>query len=62
MVMIAHEFFDALPVHIFEYTQQGWCERMVDCSVGGFRFVTKKTENIDKILKPDQRFSSDVKQ
>ncbi|TNY18197.1 S-adenosyl-L-methionine-dependent methyltransferase [Rhodotorula diobovata] len=29
-VLIAHEFFDALPVHIFENTQKGWREVLVD--------------------------------
>ena len=29
-VFIAHEFFDALPVHQFEHTDRGWCERLVD--------------------------------
>ncbi|BGP23719.1 DUF185 family protein [Rhodotorula toruloides] len=29
-VLIAHEFFDALPIHIFENTQNGWREVLVD--------------------------------
>jgi NADH dehydrogenase [ubiquinone] 1 alpha subcomplex assembly factor 7 len=29
-IVIAQELFDALPVHQFEYTDQGWCERLVD--------------------------------
>ncbi|GAA5864321.1 hypothetical protein JCM1840_006742 [Sporobolomyces johnsonii] len=29
-VAIAHEFFDALPIHIFENTQRGWREVLVD--------------------------------
>jgi NADH dehydrogenase [ubiquinone] 1 alpha subcomplex assembly factor 7 len=28
--IIAQEFFDALPVHQFEYTKDGWRERLVD--------------------------------
>ncbi|PRW58511.1 NADH dehydrogenase [ubiquinone] complex assembly factor 7 [Chlorella sorokiniana] len=27
---IAHEFFDALPVHQFQRTERGWCERLID--------------------------------
>ncbi|EFN59277.1 hypothetical protein CHLNCDRAFT_8390, partial [Chlorella variabilis] len=29
---IAHEFLDALPVHQFQKTERGWCERLVDCA------------------------------
>lgn len=29
-VYIAHEFLDALPVHQFQKTERGWCERLVD--------------------------------
>eukprot|EP00898_Chlorokybus_atmophyticus_P002297 jgi/Chlat1/3068/Chrsp21S00239 len=29
-VIIAHEFFDALPVHQFQRTERGWCERLLD--------------------------------
>ncbi|KAK9245488.1 S-adenosyl-L-methionine-dependent methyltransferase [Lipomyces tetrasporus] len=31
--IIAHEFFDALPIHQFEHTQHGWREIMVDYSI-----------------------------
>ncbi|KAK9484288.1 S-adenosyl-L-methionine-dependent methyltransferase [Lipomyces starkeyi] len=31
--IIAHEFFDALPIHQFEHTQNGWREIMIDYSV-----------------------------
>lgn len=31
--IIAHEFFDALPILQFENTNQGWRERLVDCIV-----------------------------
>ncbi|KAL8277861.1 hypothetical protein RQP46_009680 [Phenoliferia psychrophenolica] len=29
-VIVAHEFFDALPIHVFENTPKGWREVMVD--------------------------------
>jgi len=30
IILLAHEFFDALPVNQFQYTEKGWCEYMVD--------------------------------
>jgi len=30
LLVLAHEFFDALPVHQFVRTDRGWCERLVD--------------------------------
>ena len=30
MLVIGQEFLDALPVHQFEFTSMGWCERLVD--------------------------------
>ncbi|CAN0233756.1 unnamed protein product, partial [Hapterophycus canaliculatus] len=29
-IFIAQEFLDALPVHQFQYTEEGWRERLVD--------------------------------
>jgi len=29
-IIIAHEFFDALPVYQFEYTKRGWSEVLID--------------------------------
>ncbi len=40
MILIANEFFDALPVHQFERTGEGWNERRVGLDDDGdFRFV-----------------------
>ncbi|KAH8970005.1 hypothetical protein BDL97_02G063500 [Sphagnum fallax] len=41
-IIIAHEFYDALPIHQFQRTPRGWCEKLVDVAEGsgqGFRFV-----------------------
>jgi NADH dehydrogenase [ubiquinone] 1 alpha subcomplex assembly factor 7 len=41
MIVIANEFFDALPVRQFQRVDRGWCERLVDChpETQEFRFV-----------------------
>nr|CCA26474.1 conserved hypothetical protein [Albugo laibachii Nc14] len=43
LLVIAQEFFDAMPVHQFEYTERGWCERLIDVHQKNgerfFRFV-----------------------
>ena len=44
LILIANEFFDALPVCQFEKTERGWCERLVDlrehgADANGFAFV-----------------------
>ncbi|CAM9285730.1 unnamed protein product [Ectocarpus sp. 13 AM-2016] len=36
-LFIAQEFLDALPVHQFQYTENGWRERLVDVNVPGAR-------------------------
>ncbi|GMN42372.1 hypothetical protein TIFTF001_011588 [Ficus carica] len=39
-IIIAHEFYDALPVHQFQRASRGWCEKMVDVAEDSkFRFV-----------------------
>ncbi|KQK08487.1 protein arginine methyltransferase NDUFAF7, mitochondrial [Brachypodium distachyon] len=39
-IILAHEFFDALPIHQFQKASRGWCEKMVDHTEGSsFRFV-----------------------
>jgi SAM-dependent MidA family methyltransferase len=34
VLIIGHEFLDALPVHQFLYTKDGWRERLVDIDEG----------------------------
>ncbi|KAK9107761.1 hypothetical protein Syun_023772 [Stephania yunnanensis] len=39
-IIIGHEFYDALPVHQFQKTTRGWCEKMVDVADDSrFHFV-----------------------
>lgn len=39
-IIIAHEFFDALPVHQFQKASRGWCEKMIDVDENSsFHFV-----------------------
>ncbi|KAJ0043259.1 hypothetical protein Pint_19303 [Pistacia integerrima] len=39
-IIIAHEFYDALPVHQFQRASRGWCEKLVDVTEdSSFRYV-----------------------
>ena len=38
-IVIANEFFDALPIHQFEYTEYGWLERRVGVADGQLAFT-----------------------
>ena len=40
VILVANEFFDALPIRQLERTGAGWCERLIDSSEeGAFRFA-----------------------
>ena len=44
LIVVANEFFDALPVHQAIKRQDGWCERLVGIGANGnFTFVTGST-------------------
>eukprot|EP01119_Soliformovum_irregulare_P000491 TRINITY_DN1033_c1_g1_i1.p1 TRINITY_DN1033_c1_g1~~TRINITY_DN1033_c1_g1_i1.p1 ORF type:complete len:476 (-),score=134.91 TRINITY_DN1033_c1_g1_i1:29-1456(-) len=49
MILIAHEFFDCLPINVFQTTPQGWREVLIDVdsseSANQFRMVVMKGEN-----------------
>ncbi|KAF7383499.1 hypothetical protein HZH66_012849 [Vespula vulgaris] len=49
-VFLAHEFFDALPIHKFQKTDQGWSEVLVDVIPGieeeKFRYVLSKGSSL----------------
>lgn len=61
--VLCHEFFDAMPAFIFEYTDFGWVERLVDVERevklgNNFRWVHSEpfSESVKKILNPDIAF------
>jgi SAM-dependent MidA family methyltransferase len=39
LLLVANEFFDALPIRQFVKTERGWCERMVTALNGELRFA-----------------------
>ncbi|XP_071450796.1 protein arginine methyltransferase NDUFAF7 homolog, mitochondrial [Hetaerina americana] len=49
-IFVAHEFLDALPIHKFQFTEDGWREVLVDISkdsgheIPKFRFVLARNE------------------
>lgn len=50
-IFLAHEFFDALPVHKFQRTQKGWREVLVDIDL-------EKTEQLRFVLAPAPTLAS----
>lgn len=38
-IFIANEFFDALPIHQYEKTTKGWCEKLMDIADGKLAFT-----------------------
>jgi NADH dehydrogenase [ubiquinone] 1 alpha subcomplex assembly factor 7 len=57
VLVVAHEFFDALPVAQLQYTERGWLEKMVDVDSGQgdhhLRFVLapRATPAVDALLR-----------
>jgi NADH dehydrogenase [ubiquinone] 1 alpha subcomplex assembly factor 7 len=57
VLILANEFFDALPIHQFQYTSdRGWMEKMVDLDVSDgpnhFRWVLTSTPAANNLLPP----------
>ncbi|KAM8832277.1 protein arginine methyltransferase NDUFAF7, mitochondrial isoform 2-T2 [Spinachia spinachia] len=50
-IFLAHEFFDALPIHKFQRTQRGWREVMVDVD-------PEKTEQLRFVVAPSPTLAS----
>jgi NADH dehydrogenase [ubiquinone] 1 alpha subcomplex assembly factor 7 len=55
MILIANEFWDALPVHQFEMAHEGWRERVVICAGDGFQFSTAPAGEAVSLLRPAHR-------
>ncbi|XP_058800813.1 protein arginine methyltransferase NDUFAF7 homolog, mitochondrial [Phymastichus coffea] len=59
-VFLAQEFFDALPIHKFQKTKNGWFEVLVDVDSTSqgeekFRFVLAKTEACNSLISKDEQ-------
>ncbi|XP_014211634.1 protein arginine methyltransferase NDUFAF7, mitochondrial [Copidosoma floridanum] len=59
-VFVAQEFFDALPIHKFQKTKDGWFELLVDidparASEEKFRFVLSNTSACDALIDKDEK-------
>ena len=58
LLLLANEFFDALPIRQFERTRSGWCERMVALDDAGERFgwvLAPPSPAADALLSAAQR-------
>jgi NADH dehydrogenase [ubiquinone] 1 alpha subcomplex assembly factor 7 len=58
ILLIANEFFDALPIRQFEQTAKGWCERMIGLDDASERFrwvLAPPTAAVEALLSPQQR-------
>eukprot|EP01127_Copromyxa_protea_P019866 TRINITY_DN6531_c0_g1_i1.p1 TRINITY_DN6531_c0_g1~~TRINITY_DN6531_c0_g1_i1.p1 ORF type:complete len:495 (-),score=113.42 TRINITY_DN6531_c0_g1_i1:93-1391(-) len=65
VLIIAHEFFDALPVHHFQWTKNGWRERLVDInddpeSPDHFKFVLSPTPTLASASLMTKEFYPDL--
>jgi NADH dehydrogenase [ubiquinone] 1 alpha subcomplex assembly factor 7 len=52
LLIVANEFFDALPVRQYIRTINGWRERMVDIGIQGFELVPDDDESADALVPP----------
>ncbi|GIY94205.1 hypothetical protein CEXT_392912 [Caerostris extrusa] len=41
-LFLAHEFFDAMPIHKFQKTSDGWREILIDCKDGELQFILSR--------------------
>jgi len=63
--LIAHELYDALPIHQFQYNERReWCERVVTIDESDklqFSITDGPTENVNSKLQPEKFFSESAK-
>ena len=52
-LIIANEFFDALPIRQFEKTFQGWCERLITVDGDGLTFTIQPLDETMAKMIPD---------
>lgn len=58
VILIANEFFDALPVHQLQWTGEAWCERMVGLAEDGLSFrlcLAPGASSLEPLLPPPLR-------
>jgi len=53
MILIANEFFDALPIHQFVQTSDGWRERLITRDGDRFVFTLSRNRSPAEVLIPD---------
>jgi NADH dehydrogenase [ubiquinone] 1 alpha subcomplex assembly factor 7 len=53
LILLANEFFDALPIRQFVKTKRGWCERMVTVTDGALTFALAPTPTPPALIPPD---------
>ncbi len=54
-IVLANEFFDALPVRQFEKTAHGWCERLVAVEANRFVFTLSAPDPAFLMMIPEER-------
>jgi NADH dehydrogenase [ubiquinone] 1 alpha subcomplex assembly factor 7 len=57
LLLVANEFFDALPIRQYERTQAGWCERMIGLDAAGERLrwlLAPPSAAAETLLAPEQ--------